>query len=88
MISATVSSIYGAMPRVIEGGLAIHTELGTEYVPTDAVGRGDELNDFVRGEDIFDVNECRTNWLVYDGSRWLSFPCVTTAREYAEGVVA
>ena len=88
MITATASSIFGAMPRVIEGGVAIHTELGTEFVPIDAVSKGDELNDFVQGEDIFDVVECRTNWLVFDGSRWLSFTCNTTAREYAEGVVA
>lgn len=88
MTSATVASIFKAMPRLIEGGLAVSTELGTEYVPTDAVSRDDELNDFVQGEDIFDVVECRTNWMVYNGSRWLSFPCVTTAREYAEGLIA
>jgi hypothetical protein len=76
------------MPRLIEGGLAVSTELGTEYVPTDAVSRDDELNDFVQGEDIFDVVECQTNWMVYNGSRWLSFSCVTTAREYAEGLIA
>ena len=87
MVSATVAAIFGAMPRVIEGGLAIHTEVGTEYVPTDVVGRGDELNDFIQGEHIFDVIECQTNWLVYSGSRWLSFTCVSTAREYAEGLV-
>jgi len=88
MVSATVAAIFGEMPRVIEGGLAIHTELGTEFVPTDAVSRNDILNDFVQGEDIFDVTECQTNWLVYNGGHWVSFPCVFTAREYAEGVVA
>lgn len=88
MTSATAASIFKAMPRLIEGGLAVSTELGTEYVPTDAVSRDDELNDFVQGEDIFDVVECQTNWMVYNGSRWLSFSCVTTAREYAEGLIA
>ena len=87
MVSATVSSIYQAMPKVIEGSLSVSTEIGTEYVPIDVVQRGEELNDFVQGEHIFDVSENLTNWLVYSGSRWMVFPCVTTAREFAEGVI-
>ena len=88
MIAELIAEAYGKMTGPTEGVLLVETELGTECVPSSMVQSPLQLlDDFVIGENIFDVTESHKDWIVWNGVRWVRFSCVTTAREFADGVI-
>jgi len=87
MICSSVVDMFERLPMIAGGCLAVSTEVGTEFVPLSVIDREVALNDFVIGNDIFDVEERVSDWIVWDGSAWVNFPSVTSARAFADGVI-
>ena len=88
MIAEVVQDAYQRLRGAYQGVLLVETELGTECVPSHMVQSSEVLlDDFVIGDNIFDVVESHKDWVVWNGVQWMRFSCVTTAREYADGVI-